>query len=92
MSIKDRINKNLTQQLSIIKLTVEDESEKHMGHAGYSEGGETHFKITVVSDDFIGKSKVMRHKMIYKILKKEIQERIHALSITALTVGESNQG
>ena len=92
MSIADRINKNLTQQLSIIKLTVEDESAKHMGHAGYLEGGETHFKITVISDDFIGKSKVMRHKMIYKILEKERQERIHALSITALTAGEYNQG
>ncbi|PIR39085.1 MAG: BolA family transcriptional regulator [Alphaproteobacteria bacterium CG11_big_fil_rev_8_21_14_0_20_39_49] len=90
MTIFDRINRKLNEQLSIFKLKVEDESHKHQGHAGYIEGGETHFKIEVVTDDFIGKSKVARHKTIYKILGQEIEDRIHALSVTALTKDEYN--
>lgn len=88
MSISDRINNKLTKQLSIFKLEVEDDSDKHAGHAGYIEGGETHFNIKVISQDFKGKSKVIRHKMIYKILQEEMDERIHALSIIALTPEE----
>jgi BolA protein len=88
MTISDRIIKNITEQLVTFKLQVEDESHLHQGHAGYIEGGETHFKIIVVSDDFKGKSKVLRHKMIYNILQKEIEDRIHALSIKAYTTDE----
>ncbi len=88
MTITSIINDKLNKQLSIIKLKVEDESHLHQGHAGYLEGGETHFNIMVVSDDFIGKNKVVRHKMIYKILDEEIEGRIHALSIKALTQSE----
>ena len=89
MLIYDRIRSNLNEQLTITKLEVVDDSSSHMGHAGYQEGGETHFNIIVVSPDFQGKSKVMRHKMIYKALEKEMTDRIHALSIVAKTPSES---
>ena len=88
MLITDRINKKLNENLNISKLLVEDESDKHLGHSGYQEGGETHFKITVISCDFIGMNKILRHKRIYKILEQEIADRIHALSIIAKTPEE----
>ena len=88
MSIYTRITDKLHKELNIYKLQVEDQSHLHEGHAGFVEGGETHFKLIIVSDDFIHKNKLQRHKIIYKILEKEIAERIHALSIKAFTKEE----
>jgi BolA protein len=88
MSITDRIHEKLSTNLSIKKLEVIDDSSKHMGHAGWKAGGETHFNVKIVSNDFSGKSKVARHKIVYSILQEEMQDKIHALSIVALTEGE----
>lgn len=90
MLMKDRIVSKLNENLTISKLIVVDESDKHKGHQGYIEGGETHFKITIVTSDFINKSKITRHKMVYKILQEEMSDRIHALSINAKTPIEYN--
>jgi BolA protein len=51
---------------------------------------ETHFKLVLVSDNFLGLSKVQRHQMIYKILL-ETMKQIHALSIQAFTIEEYNK-
>jgi BolA protein len=88
MSIKDRIHAKLTENLSIQKLEVVDDSAKHAGHAGWKADGETHFNVKIVSNDFAGKSKVARHKMVYSALNEEMREKIHALSIVALTPDE----
>ncbi|MCE3233552.1 MAG: BolA family transcriptional regulator [Rickettsiaceae bacterium] len=88
MTISDRIYIKLNQNLSISKLEVVDDSSKHKGHAGWKDGGETHFNIKVISDDFSGKNKVARHKLIYSILDEELKDGIHALSIIALTTDE----
>lgn len=88
MSITDRIHEKLHENLSIIALEVVDDSSKHMGHAGWKAGGETHFNVKIISNDFVGKSKVARHKMVYSILQEEMQEKVHALSIVALAGDE----
>ena len=88
MLIKEKITRKLNEQINIVKLIVVDESDKHKGHQGYSDIGETHFKITIVSDEFINKSKINRHKIIYNILREEMSGRIHALSINAKTPDE----
>jgi BolA protein len=88
MSITERINKKLNEGLTPSRLEVIDESMKHLGHAGYREGGETHFNVTVVSDKFEGKSRVDRQRMVYALLAEEMAERIHALALTTKTPGE----
>jgi BolA protein len=88
MSIAERINKKLTEALMPSRLEVVDESEKHKGHGGYREGGETHFNVTVVSEEFEGKSRVDRQRVVYALLADEMAERIHALALTTKTPSE----
>jgi len=42
---------------------------------------ETHFKVVVVSDSFVGKRQVQRHQQIYSALASELEGGVHALSI-----------
>jgi BolA protein len=88
MTITERIKKKLTQELVPLKLEVVDESTKHKGHAGWREGGETHFRVTVVSQAFEGMSRVERQRMVYDLLKQEMADRVHALALTTKTPSE----
>ena len=78
----------ITQNLTLNEINVIDESASHAGHAGYREGGGSHFSMLVVSDEFEGLSKIKRHQKIYSILSEEMKDAIHALSIKALTPSE----
>ncbi|XP_045765833.1 DNA-binding transcriptional regulator BolA [Maniola jurtina] len=49
------------------------------------KGAETHFKVVVVSDQFDGLPLIKRHRMVNDILKDELQNGVHALSIVAKT-------
>lgn len=77
--------KNILQNLKPEKLEVIDQSHKHKGHAAWREGGGTHFDVLIVSSEFEGKSQLQRHKLVYNLLKKELEDSIHALSIKAFT-------
>ncbi len=81
--IKDK----LTAVLHPTQLQVIDDSAKHIGHAG-AKDGRGHFKVIIVSDDFIGKSAIKRHQMVYQALGGLMQTDIHALQIEAKTVAE----
>ncbi len=53
------------------------------------EGTDAKYDIKIVTDDFIGKNTVERHKMIYSLLNKFIVTgEIHALTIKSLTTDE----
>ena len=86
--MKERIEQKLKEAISIDYIEVIDDSAAHAGHAGARDGGESHFNIIVTSPDFSGKSKVVRHKIVYSALKEELEEQIHALSIKAFAPGE----
>jgi BolA protein len=86
--VKRGIVEKLTRGLSPIALSVVDESYRHAGHAGHSGEGESHFKIEVVSDAFVGKSRVERHRMINALLAEELAGRVHALAISAKAPAE----
>ena len=66
-----------------------DESESHRGHAGYREGGGTHWRLAIVSARFAGQPVVARHRMVYQALGNLMQNPIHALAITARTPEET---
>ena len=82
MSVAGNIEKKLTEALAPSRLAVEDESHKHEGHGGWRPGGETHFKVTIVSTAFDGKSRVDRQRMVYEILADEMAGQVHALALT----------
>ncbi|RTL73942.1 MAG: BolA family transcriptional regulator, partial [Bradyrhizobiaceae bacterium] len=63
MTAKDTIAKKLTDAFHPESLSVVDESHLHEGHAGHRPGGETHFRVHIVSRAFEGKSRVERHRM-----------------------------
>ena len=68
-------------------LEIQDDSAMHAGHAGNTGGG--HFKLAVVSSQFSGKSQIIRHRLIYQAVADLIPNKIHALSIRALTPDET---
>ena len=89
MSMKDRIESSLARGLEPIKLDVLDESDRHKGHSGAREGGETHYRVYIVSQRFLGKPKVERHRIVYALLKDEFAAGVHALALQTVAPGES---
>lgn len=83
MSVADTIREKLNAAFAPTQLVVEDESAKHHGHAGARPGGETHFRVAIVSPAFTGLSRVERQRRIYAVLAAELNDRVHALSLTA---------
>jgi BolA protein len=82
MSVAARIRERLAA-LEPLALELVDESAQHEGHAGARPGGNTHWRLTIVSQHFAGKPTVARHRMVYQALGELMQDPIHALAITA---------
>ena len=90
MQVKDRIAEKLTAALAPQSLDVEDESHQHEGHSGHRPGGQTHFRVTIVSEAFRGKSRIERHRMVNQTLASELSGGVHALAIHASAPGEGS--
>jgi BolA protein len=88
MSMKERIAAKLMHGLRPTRLDIVDESDRHKGHAGWREGGETHYRVQIVSESFAGKSRVARHRMVYDQLGEEFAAGLHALAVRARAPGE----
>ena len=88
MSVAETIRERLAA-LEPQALDLTDESEMHRGHAGYHEGGGTHWRLAIVSARFSGQSTVERHRLIYRALGALMQHPIHALAITARSPEET---
>ncbi len=88
MSVAAEIRRRL-EALAPQKLELLDESAQHAGHAGAAPGGNTHWRLTIVSDAFAGKPTVARHRLVYQALGELMQHPIHALAISARAPGET---
>ena len=89
-NMTSRLRAKLEAALSPLALDIEDESAKHAGHAGARAGGETHYRIRIVSESFTGLSRVQRQRKVYAAVAEELAERVHALSLVTLTPEEAN--
>jgi BolA family transcriptional regulator, general stress-responsive regulator len=89
MALEDWINTTLRERLNPISLSVMDESHQHVGHGGWREGGETHFRIDIVSAAFEGKSRVERHRMVNDLLAEAFERGLHALASKARAPSEA---
>ncbi len=87
-TMAERITTKLTDALAPARLNVIDESHQHHGHGGWREGGETHFRVDIVSQAFAGKSRLERHRLVNAALAQELADRVHALAIAAKAPGE----
>ncbi|MFT8554709.1 MAG: BolA family protein [Zymomonas mobilis] len=62
-------------------LVIEDDSNKHAGHAGHPHRSESHFTVTLVSQAFENESRISRERMVHKALSDLLPDRIHALRL-----------
>ena len=78
----------LTAALAPTRLDLDDQSARHIGHAGHDGRGESHFALVIESAAFAGLGRVARQRMVYAALGELMRERVHALTIRALAPGE----
>jgi len=71
------------------RLELIDESAQHQGHAGWRPGGNTHWRLSIVSRRFAGQPTLARHRMIYQALGELMNHPIHALTIAARSPDEA---
>ena len=88
MTTQQTITNKLREAFFPESLEVQDESHMHEGHAGHGPGGETHFRVYIVSQAFKGKSRIERHRMINTTLAGELAGSVHALALHAKAPGE----
>jgi BolA family transcriptional regulator, general stress-responsive regulator len=89
MHTADNITRKLTEAFAPESLRVVDESRLHEGHAGHRPGGETHFRLYIVSEAFRGKTRLERHRLVNATLAAELTSSVHALAIHAAAPGET---
>jgi BolA protein len=89
MTVAEIMRRKLVAAFSPVEIAIEDESARHAGHAGARPEGETHFRLRIVSDAFAGLSRVERQRRIYDVLRDELRDRVHALSLEAHAVGDA---
>ncbi|MCU9838567.1 BolA family transcriptional regulator [Ruegeria sp. WL0004] len=80
MPIAEEMRARLEAAFAPTELEISDDSEGHRGHAGYREGGESHFSVHIRAAGFAGMGRVARHRAVHAALG-DIVPRIHALAL-----------
>ena len=81
MAIADEIRDRLQAAFAPERLEIHDDSEKHRGHAGWREGGETHFSVILRAGALAPMSRLARHRAVHAALGPDLVARIHALAL-----------
>jgi len=81
MGVRDEIEAKLRQTFVVDFVAVVDDSERHRGHAGYREGGESHFNVTIKAPEFAGMSRIARHRAVHAAIGHDLVGQIHALAL-----------
>ena len=84
------IDRKLREALAPVRLDIVDDSHRHEGHAGHDGRGESHFRVTIVSSAFAGKSRLQRQRLVHGLLASELADRVHALALRTVTPEEAN--
>ena len=80
MSVKDEIFERLSAAFQVEVLEIQDDSEKHRGHGGWKEGGETHFSVKIRAASLAAMPRLARHRAVHAALG-DLTVRIHALAL-----------
>ena len=81
MTRAEQITTRLKDAFDPEHLDVVDESEMHRGHAGFQEGGESHFRVKMVSVALAGQSRIAQHRAVHTAIGKQLMGEIHALAL-----------
>jgi len=87
--VAETIEQKLTAAFAPEQLDIVDQSDLHKGHSGAPDGGESHFRVRIVSAAFDGQHRVARQRAVNAALKDELAGPVHALSVQALAPGEA---
>ncbi len=82
-SVEEEIRSLLQKRFTPSKLIITDESHKHAGHSGAPSGGQSHFHVVIIANEFAALDRLARQRAVYQALDRLLQNPIHALSITA---------
>ena len=85
---ENRMKAKLQGAIQDAEVYLENESHTH----SVPKGSETHFKLLIVSDQFIGLSKVARQRLVYSHLDSEFKSGLHALTLRAVSFEERDNG
>ncbi len=86
--VATQIKQRLVAALAPTRLDLDDQSGRHVGHAGHDGRGESHFALTIEAAAFAGMNRVQRQRAVYAALGDLMVERVHALTIRASAPGE----
>lgn len=81
MSKRQQIEDGLRTAFVVRELVVVDDTESHRGHAGFTEGVESHFNVRIRSEDFADMNRLARHRAIHAALGATLISQIHALAL-----------
>lgn len=81
MSVEAEMRTRLIDAFAPDVLEIRDDSDSHRGHAGYQEGGESHWFVRIGSEKLKSLSRVERHRAVHSALGHDIIGRIHALEL-----------
>jgi BolA protein len=87
MTTAEKIESRLRERLSASHVEVEDESHRHVGHAGAASGG-GHYSCLIVADSFAGQTALERHRSVYQALGDLMNSEIHALALRTFSPAE----
>ena len=81
MGVAEEMRQRLESAFQPSRLEVLDESEGHRGHAGWREGGGTHWRIRIDAPGLRAMGRLQRHRAVHTALGPELIGRIHALAL-----------
>ncbi len=85
MSMQQQIQEKISNAIACKHLNVINESHMH------SKGTDSHFKVIVVSEEFLGKRLLQRHRQINEILKEEFLSDLHSVTLKAFSIQEYDE-
>ena len=88
LSRASRIENLVKERFAPLAFKLIDESNRHAGHAGARPGGETHYRLRLVSAAFTGLNRVARQRLVHEVLREEFNAGLHALSLELKAPGE----
>jgi len=88
MTVTESMEAKLRAAFGPERFELIDESERHRGHSGWREGGESHFRLRMVAPAFAGESRVARQRAVNRVLAEELAGPVHALAMELKAPGE----
>lgn len=86
--IETKLKAILTEKFPDSVILIENQSLLHAGHASSPQTGQSHFHVTVVTKDFVGKARLERHKIVNMAVTSLFNQGLHALGLSVFTPDE----